>query len=63
LEFGKVVRLGREDKPGIKKERKLTTITGLKHFGETTTSPYPRYDVNADGLVDILDLRMVAGGM
>jgi len=32
------------------------------HFGETTTSPYPRYDVNADGLVDILDIRLVAGG-
>ena len=29
------------------------------HFGEETSAPYPSYDVNADGIVDIVEKRLL----
>lgn len=31
----------------------------FSHFNETTLAPYPRHDVNQDGVVDILDVALV----
>lgn len=31
-----------------------------QHFGENLTRPYPIYDVNGDGVVDIVDIAIVA---
>ena len=30
------------------------------HFGEVTVAPYPRYDVNTDGVVDVYDIIAVS---
>ncbi len=30
------------------------------HFGEVTSAPYPSYDPNADGIVDISDVVLAA---
>jgi hypothetical protein len=31
-----------------------------EHFGENTSAPYPKYDPNKDGIVDIMDIVYVA---
>ncbi|MDW7775653.1 MAG: cohesin domain-containing protein [Methanosarcinales archaeon] len=30
-----------------------------EHFSETTSFPYPRWDVNSDGIVNVQDLRLI----
>ncbi len=31
-----------------------------EHIGEVTSAPYPGYDINEDGIVDILDIVLVS---
>jgi hypothetical protein len=38
----------------------LDLIQVALHFGEKTSAPYPSYDLNADGIVDIFDAVLVA---
>jgi len=33
------------------------------HFGEVTAAPYPRYDVNTDGVVDVYDIIAVSSNI
>jgi hypothetical protein len=32
-----------------------------QHMGNKTTPPYPNYDFNQDGIVDVLDMEYVTG--
>jgi len=32
----------------------------MQHFGEKTSVPYPKYDYNKDGVVDIMDVVYVS---